>query len=40
MLTTICGVGQYKIQINEAYLTNTSECVKDSVDSSCLVKIS
>ena len=36
-LTTIAGVAQYKIQIDEADLANTTDCVRNIADSNCLV---
>ena len=37
MLTNVCGVGQYKIEIDHASLTNNSECAKSTVNPNCLV---
>ena len=37
MLTNVCGVGQYKIEIDQAILTNNSECAKSTVNENCMV---
>ena len=37
MLTTVFGVSQYKLQIDESVLTNTSDCVKKTVNANCYV---
>ena len=37
MLTSISTVSQYKIQIDQAIMTNTSECVQNTVEDSCVV---